>query len=99
MTDITKFKNVSLSKKTYSDVGVLSKAIFDVPLSLSKTIEYLVEKEIKKVNNGNGYIKIPYRLAREEQVAQCNVCSSQGEVDEEKLDSIIIDADGFHRLQ
>ena len=35
--------------KTYSNVGVLSKEIFDVPLSLSKTIEYLVEKEIKKV--------------------------------------------------
>ena len=52
MTDITKFKNVSLSKKTYSDVGVLSKEIFDVPLSLSKAIEYLVEKEMKKVNKG-----------------------------------------------
>ena len=52
MTDITKFKNVSLSKKTYSDVGVLSKEIFDVPLSLSKTIEYLVEKEIKKATKG-----------------------------------------------
>ena len=52
MTDITKFKNVSLSKKTYCDVGVLSKEIFDVPLSLSKTIEYLVEKEMKKVNKG-----------------------------------------------
>ena len=49
MTDITKFKNVSLAKKIYSDVGVLIKSIFDVPLSLSKTIEYLVEKEIKKV--------------------------------------------------
>ena len=57
MTDITKYKNVSLSKKTYMDVGTLSKEIFEVPLSLSKTIEYLVEKEIKKVNkkvNGNG---------------------------------------------
>ena len=57
MTDITKYKNVSLSKKTYMDVGTLSKAIFDVPLSLSKTIEYLVEKEMKKVSkkvNGNG---------------------------------------------
>ena len=52
MTDITKFKNVSLSLKTYSDVGILSKEIFDVPLSLSKTIEYLVEKEIKKVTKG-----------------------------------------------
>ncbi len=50
MTDITKYKNVSLSKKTYMDVGTLSKEIFDVPLSLSKTIEYLVEKEMKKVS-------------------------------------------------
>ena len=55
MTDITKYKNVSLSKKTYMDVGTLSKEIFEVPLSLSKTIEYLVEKEMKKVNKkGNG---------------------------------------------
>ena len=57
MTDITKYKNVSLSKKTYMDVGTLSKEIFEVPLALSKTIEYLVEKEMKKVNkkvNGNG---------------------------------------------
>ena len=59
MTDITRFKNVSLSKKTYSDVGVLSKEIFDVPLSLSKTIEYLEDKEIKKVKKTkpNGPIK------------------------------------------
>jgi|TARA_R100000781_G_C4074366_1_gene125574 DnaJ-class molecular chaperone len=49
--------------------------------------------------NGNGFIKIPYRLAKEEVVAQCSVCSSQGEIDEDKLDSIIIDADGLHRLQ
>jgi|TARA_R110000787_G_scaffold191209_1_gene302565 hypothetical protein len=58
MTDTTKFKNVSLSKKTYGEVGLLSKEIFDVRLSLSKTIEYLVDKEIKKVKkgklNGNG---------------------------------------------
>ena len=59
MTDITKFKNVSLSLKTYTYVGKLSIEIFDVPLSLSKTIEYLVEKEIKKVttkgkSNGKG---------------------------------------------
>ena len=59
MTDITRFKNVSLTKKTYSNVGVLSKAIFEVPLSLSKTIEYLVEKEIKKVkkSKANGPAK------------------------------------------
>ena len=52
MTDTTKFKNVSLSKKTYTDVGLLSKEIFDVQLSLSKTIEYLVDKEMKKVIKG-----------------------------------------------
>jgi|TARA_R100001126_G_C4833906_1_gene153233 hypothetical protein len=52
MTDTTKFKNVSLSKKTYTDVGLLSKEIFDVQLSLSKTIEYLVDKEMKKVRKG-----------------------------------------------
>ena len=59
MTDITRFKNVSLTKKTYSNVGVLSKEIFEVPLSLSKTIEYLVEKEIKKVKKvkSNGPLK------------------------------------------
>ena len=48
MTDITRFKNVSLSKKTYSEVGMLSKEVFGVPISLSKTIEYLVEGEIKR---------------------------------------------------
>ena len=48
MTDITRFKNVSLSKKTYSEVGTLSKEVFGVPISLSKTIEYLVEGEIQR---------------------------------------------------
>ena len=37
--------------------------------------------------NGNGYIRIPYHLARE------------GEIDESTLDTIIVDADGLHRLQ
>jgi len=49
--------------------------------------------------NGNGYIRIPYRLTKEEVTAQCSVCNSQGELDESKLDNIIIDADGIHRLQ
>ena len=55
MTDITKFKNVSLSLKTYTDVGTLSKEIFDVPLSLSKTIEYLVEKELIEIYANSGF--------------------------------------------
>jgi hypothetical protein len=55
MTDTTRYKNVSLSKETYKDIQALSKEIFDVPLSLSKTIEFLAKdkiKKIKKASNG-----------------------------------------------
>ena len=48
---------------------------------------------------GNGFVRIPYRLAKEEVTAQCGVCDSQGEVDVESVDDIIIDSDGIHRLQ
>ncbi len=48
---------------------------------------------------GNGFVRIPYRLAKEEVTAQCGVCNSQGEVDADSVDDIIIDADGIHRLQ
>ena len=48
---------------------------------------------------GNGFVRIPYRLAKEEVTAQCGVCNSQGEVDAEEVDNIIIDSDGIHRLQ
>ena len=44
MTDITKYKNVTLTKETYSHIQTLSKEVFDVPISLSKTIQYLAEK-------------------------------------------------------
>ena len=48
---------------------------------------------------GNGYIRVPYRLAEEEVTAQCGVCDSEGEIDASQADDIIIDADGIHRLQ
>ena len=48
---------------------------------------------------GNGFVRIPYRLAKEEVTAQCGVCNSQGEVDADSVDDIIIDSDGIHRLQ
>jgi hypothetical protein len=58
MTDITKYKNVTLTKETYSHIQTLSKEVFDVPISLSKTIQYLAEKEIerKKKQKTNGKI-------------------------------------------
>jgi len=48
---------------------------------------------------GNGYIRVPYRLAREEVTAQCGVCDSEGEIDASQADDIIVDSDGIHRLQ
>ena len=30
---------------------------------------------------GNGFVRIPYRLAKEEVTAQCGVCDSEGEID------------------
>ena len=60
MTDITRYKNVSLSKETYKDVKRLSKEVFDVPLSMSKTIEFLAKdkiRKIEKVAKANGKIK------------------------------------------
>ena len=53
-----KYKNVTLTKETYSHIQTLSKEVFDVPISLSKTIQYLAEKEIerKKKQKTNGKI-------------------------------------------
>jgi|TARA_R110000868_G_scaffold46306_1_gene153060 DnaJ-class molecular chaperone len=48
---------------------------------------------------GNGYVRIPYQLAKEEVTAQCGVCDSQGEVDAESVDGLVIDSDGIHRIQ
>ena len=47
---------------------------------------------------GNGYVRVPYELAKEEVIVQCGACDSQGEVNEDEIDSIIIDADGMHRV-
>ena len=48
---------------------------------------------------GNGFIRVPYQLGKEEVHAQCGVCDSEGEVYPDEIDDIIIDADGIHRLQ
>ena len=48
---------------------------------------------------GNGYVRIPYQLAKEEVTAQCGVCDSQGEVDAESVDGLVFDSDGIHRIQ
>ena len=54
MTDMTKYKNVSLSKETYSVLDKLSKVLMpDFPggkLSISKTIEYIARDKAKNMN-------------------------------------------------
>ena len=51
MTDMSKYKNVSLQKETYSTLETLSKVLLpDAKLSISKTIEVLANKEAKKLN-------------------------------------------------
>ena len=54
MTDMTKYKNVSLSKETYSVLDKLSKVLMpDFPggkLSIAKTIEYIANEKAKNLN-------------------------------------------------
>ena len=56
-------------------------------------------KAICPTCKGNGYTVIPYKLAHKHEVMQCNVCKSEGEIDADKIDDVIIDSDGIHRLQ
>ncbi|MDP7555230.1 MAG: hypothetical protein QGF31_03520 [Nitrospinota bacterium] len=55
MTDITRYKNITVSKETYKDIQALSKEIFDIPLSLTKTVEWLTKREMKKAKKTNSH--------------------------------------------
>tara|TARA_Y100000592_G_scaffold3487_1_gene5050 strand:+ start:201 stop:374 length:174 start_codon:yes stop_codon:yes gene_type:complete len=56
MTDMSKYKNVSLTKETYAILEKLSKILLpDAKLSISKTIESIANEKAKKLN---GKIKI-----------------------------------------
>ena len=50
------------------------------------------------VCKGNGYVRVPYKLTKEEVTAQCGVCDSEGEIDADQRNDIYVDADGIHRL-
>ena len=51
MTDMSKYKNVSLTKETYAILEKLSKALLpDAKLSISKTIESIANEKAKKLN-------------------------------------------------
>ena len=50
MTDFSKYRNVSLSRKTYEDLQNLSKELLpgNTELSISKTVESLVNERKRK---------------------------------------------------
>ena len=51
MTDMSKYRNVSLSKETYKVLEKLSRLILpDAKLSVSKTIEAIANEKAKKLN-------------------------------------------------
>ena len=59
MTDMSKYKNVSLQKKTYTILEALSKVLLpDGNLIISKTIEVIANEKARKLN---GKIKIKSR--------------------------------------
>jgi len=48
---------------------------------------------------GNGYFRVKESVEKPvDTVVQCTMCESRGEIDDPN-DTIIIDADGAHRLQ
>ena len=51
MTDITKYRNISVINQVYSDLEKISrKLIPGVKLSISKTVETLAAKEKQRLN-------------------------------------------------
>ena len=51
MTDMSKYRNVSLSKETYKVLERLSKLILpEAKLSVAKTIEAIANEKAKKLN-------------------------------------------------
>ena len=51
MTDIIKYKNVSLSKDTYTKIDILRSVIVpNTVISRSKTVNILVNEKVEKLN-------------------------------------------------
>ena len=48
---------------------------------------------------GNGFFTVKESVEKQvDKVVQCQMCNSQGEIDEEKADTIYVDSNGLHRL-
>ena len=59
MTDISKYKNVSLSKDTYTKIDRLRRAIVpNTIISRSQTVNILVNEKVEKLNGRRRMFKI-----------------------------------------
>ena len=60
MTDITKYRNVSLTHETYKVLIALSKVLLpDAKLSISKTVEALAHEKARVLNG-----KVPTKIRK-----------------------------------
>jgi len=58
MTDISKYRNVSLTHDTYNILVKLSKQLLpDAKLSISKTVEAIAQEKARKLNG-----KVPTKI-------------------------------------
>jgi hypothetical protein len=48
MPDISRFKSVSVSTATHNKLQSMAQKRFEVPVSVQKVIEFLLEKEMKR---------------------------------------------------
>jgi|TARA_R100001163_G_C5041128_1_gene179248 hypothetical protein len=53
MPNVEKFKSVSVSKDTHNKLISLAKNRFEVPVSVQKVIEFLLEQEMKNKRRKN----------------------------------------------
>ena len=65
MTDLTKYRNVSISRKTYEDLQNLSKELLpgNTELSISKTVETLVNERKRKNEISSSFKNLAKRKA------------------------------------
>ncbi len=61
MTDISKYRNVSLTHDTYNTLVKLSKILLpDAKLSISKTVEAIAQEKARKLNG-----KVPAKVRKD----------------------------------
>ena len=71
MTDMSKYKNVSLTKETYAILDKLSKILLpDAKLSVAKTIESLANEKARKLNGKIKKAKVTVHI--------CPTCKGNG---------------------